>query len=59
MDNVALSSPAGPINPDETENFEEIEKQFAVKGEQAGVPSRLAHADFLKSSNICPPTGPS
>ena len=29
---MALSSPAGPINPEDAENFEEIEKQFAVKG---------------------------
>ncbi|TKA32475.1 hypothetical protein B0A50_01583 [Salinomyces thailandicus] len=28
---MALSGPAGPIDPNETDNFEEIEKQFAVK----------------------------
>jgi len=28
---MSLSAPGGPINPDHTENFEEIEKQFAVK----------------------------
>ncbi|KAK5162966.1 uncharacterized protein LTR77_011020 [Saxophila tyrrhenica] len=28
---MALSSSAGPINPDEAPNSEEIEKQFAVK----------------------------
>lgn len=30
---MSLTSPAGPINPDEAPNYEEIEKQFAVKGE--------------------------
>lgn len=29
---MSLTSPAGPINPEEADNFEEIEKQFAVKG---------------------------
>ena len=29
---MALSGPAGPIDPENTENYEEIEKQFAVKG---------------------------
>lgn len=29
---MALDSPAGPINPDLQDNYEEIEKQFAVKG---------------------------
>ncbi|KAG9378635.1 hypothetical protein A1F94_010404 [Pyrenophora tritici-repentis] len=30
---MSLAGPAGmPINPEETENFEDIEKQFAVKG---------------------------
>jgi hypothetical protein len=29
---MSLSAPGGPINPDHTENFEDIEKQFAVKG---------------------------
>ena len=29
---MSLSGPAGPINPEEAENFEDIEKQFAVKG---------------------------
>ncbi|CAK3894166.1 hypothetical protein BAUCODRAFT_124300 [Lecanosticta acicola] len=28
---MSLSGPGGPINPEETDNFEEIEKQFAVK----------------------------
>ncbi|KAF2486640.1 P-loop containing nucleoside triphosphate hydrolase protein [Neohortaea acidophila] len=28
---MSLTSPAGPINPDEAPNYEEIEKQFAVK----------------------------
>jgi len=31
---MALDSPAGPINPDLQDNYEEIEKQFAVKGRQ-------------------------
>lgn len=31
---MALDSPAGPIDPELQENYEEIEKQFAVKGEQ-------------------------
>ena len=30
---MALSSPAGPIDAETADNFEEIEKQFAVKGE--------------------------
>jgi hypothetical protein len=30
---MSLSAPGGPINPDYTENFEDIEKQFAVKGQ--------------------------
>ena len=30
---MPLTSPAGPINPEGAENYEEIEKQFAVKGE--------------------------
>lgn len=28
---MALSAPGGPINPEQADNFEEIEKQFAVK----------------------------
>ncbi|EMC94701.1 hypothetical protein BAUCODRAFT_124300 [Baudoinia panamericana UAMH 10762] len=28
---MSLSAPGGPINPEEADNFEEIEKQFAVK----------------------------
>jgi hypothetical protein len=31
---MALSSPAGPIDAETADNFEEIEKQFAVKGER-------------------------
>jgi hypothetical protein len=30
---MALTSPAGPIDPETADNFEEIEKQFAVKGQ--------------------------
>lgn len=30
---MALDSPAGPVDPDLSENYEEIEKQFAVKGQ--------------------------
>jgi hypothetical protein len=33
---MALSAPGGPINPEEADNFEEIEKQFAVKGVHEG-----------------------
>lgn len=29
---MSLSAPGGPINPEEADNYEEIEKQFAVKG---------------------------
>lgn len=29
---MSLSSPAGPINPEDAQNNEEIEMQFAVKG---------------------------
>lgn len=29
---MSLSGPGGPINPEEADNYEEIEKQFAVKG---------------------------
>jgi len=30
---MALSGPGGmPINPEQADNYEEIEKQFAVKG---------------------------
>ena len=36
---MSLTSPAGAINPDEAPNSEEIEKQFAVKGEKRGVPN--------------------
>ncbi|KAL6712576.1 hypothetical protein ACN47E_000453 [Coniothyrium glycines] len=31
---MSLTGPAGAINPEETENFEDIEKQFAVKAVQ-------------------------
>lgn len=31
---MALSGPAGPINPEEAPNNEDIEQQFAVKGEE-------------------------
>jgi hypothetical protein len=30
---MSLSAPGGAINPEHTENFEDIEKQFAVKGQ--------------------------
>lgn len=29
---MSLQAPGGPINPEEADNYEEIEKQFAVKG---------------------------
>lgn len=32
---MSLSGPAGPINAETADNFEEIEKQFAVKGATA------------------------
>ena len=33
---MSLNAPGGPINAEEADNFEEIEKQFAVKGTAAG-----------------------
>jgi len=32
---MSLSAPGGPIDPEQADNFEEIEKQFAVKGGHA------------------------
>jgi hypothetical protein len=29
---MALNAPGGPIKAEDADNFEEIEKQFAVKG---------------------------
>ncbi|CAK1354096.1 unnamed protein product [Cercospora beticola] len=36
---MSLQTSAGPINAEDADNFEEIEKQFAVKGEPALPPS--------------------
>lgn len=48
---MALSSPAGPINPEEADNFEEIEKQFAVKGESQSDMAQLSSSDQVQLSN--------
>ena len=31
--NMSVATPNGPINAENADNFEDIEKQFAVKGE--------------------------